>query len=224
MDNEKKTVVSLPDAFKASNFVDLDDYHIYEDSNMGVGIDRRVIYVVGEINGIDEAGPCTTTNEVVNQIQRWNMADEKQNIPVEQRKPIWISIASEGGDLLGTWVLVNAIKGSKTPVYTVNVNHALSAACLILVSGHKRFSLRGAGHLIHSGSVRYSGQKENADSMKKYMDKIDKKATDWLISATKIDSKTYKTRAPKDWWMDEDDALKYGLIDEIVDDLNKIFY
>lgn len=222
MDNEN-IFVTLPDVMKTSNYIDVDSYRIYEDNDMGVGLDRRVLYLVGEING-DMSNQNSSTTEMINVIQRYNLADEKNGIPVEKRKPIWISIASEGGDVFGTWVLINAIKASKTPVYTVNVNHAFSAASYVLVAGHKRFSLRGTSHLVHSGSVYFGGQKEVAESAKKYTDKLDKKLQDWFIGSTKIDLKTFKAKAPKDWWLDDEDALKYGLIDQIVDDLNEVFY
>lgn len=223
MSNEPNFFIDLPDTLSVDRYIDPDKLRMFEDNDLGYGLSRRIIYITGGINGPGDGEPFVNTGDIVNLIQRYNAMDAKANIPVEKRKPIWIAISSNGGDMFGTWTLINTMKLSKTPIYTVNVGDAFSAACLVLLSGHKRFSLRGTNHLIHSGSISYGGQKETAESAKKYMDKLDKKARDWLLERTKIDLKTYKAKAPNDWWMDEEDALKYGVIDAIVDDLNEVF-
>lgn len=223
MSNEPNFFIDLPDTLSVDRYIDPDKLRMFEDNDLGYGLSRRVIYITGTINDTGSGEQFVNTGDIVNLIQRYNAIDTKANIPVEKRKPIWIAISSSGGDMFGTWTLINTMKSSKTPIYTVNVGDAFSAACLVLLSGHKRFSLRGTNHLIHSGSISYGGQKEIAESAKKYMDKLDKKAQDWLIDRTKIDLKTYKSKAPKDLWMDEEDALKYGVIDVVVDDLNEVF-
>ena len=59
-------------------------------------------------------------------ILRWNMEDRGK--PVEERKPIWLYILSPGGAIAHMWAICDAINLSKTPVYTVNVGVAASAA------------------------------------------------------------------------------------------------
>jgi ATP-dependent protease ClpP protease subunit len=59
--------------------------------------------------------------------------------------------------------------------------------------------------------------------MKKHFDKLGKNVTDYFLAHTKVDPKTFKKKAPGDWYMDEDEALKNGLIDEIVIDFDNIF-
>ena len=66
------------------------------------------------------------------------------------------------------------------------------------------------------------GTREQADSTKKFIDKQDKKFNEIVFSRTKIDLKAYKQKAPKDWFLDTEECLKYGLIDEIVEDLDTI--
>ena len=69
MDNNENIFVTLPDVMKTSNYIDVDSYRIYEDNNIGVGLDRRVLYLVGEING-DPTGPNTSTTELINTINK----------------------------------------------------------------------------------------------------------------------------------------------------------
>lgn len=223
MSNEPNFFINLPDTLSVDRYIDPDKLRMFEDNDLGYGLSRRVIYITGEINGDGERYPAVNTIDIVNLIQRYNAIDEKNGTPVDQRKPIWMAISSIGGEMTGTWTLMNAMKASKTPIYTVNVHEALSAGGLILLSGHKRFALKGTTCLIHTGWISFEGQRETAEAHKKYMDKIAKRVEDWIVASTNIESRTYKTKAPKDWWMDEEDALKYGVIDKIVDDLNEVF-
>ncbi len=131
-------------------------------------------------------------------------------------------IDSPGGDVTGALVLCHIIMMSKTPVYTVNMCACFSASGVILACGHKRYGLLGSSALVHSGSMYVGGTREQADSTKKFIDKQDKKFNEILFSRTKIDPKTYKQKAPKDWFLDTEECLKYGLIDEIVEDLDTI--
>ena len=75
-------------------------------------------------------------------ILRWNMEDK--DIPPEDRKPIWVYIQSPGGNLLYMSALLDAIELSVTPVYTVNMGYAASAAALIFMAG-KPAAKGGAG-------------------------------------------------------------------------------
>lgn len=68
--------------------------------------------------------------ELEKQIFLWNMEDAGK--PSEERQPIWIYLMNYGGDADCGWSLIDAILASETPVYTVNVGVAASAAALIL--------------------------------------------------------------------------------------------
>ena len=159
--------------------------------------------------------------ELVKMIIRCNKEDK--DIPVEERVPIKVMIDSPGGDICSLWTTIKAIEISKTPVYTINYCTAYSAAADLLAAGHKRYSLPGTSAMVHSGSCMYGGTIEQAESMKKYFDKLGKKITDYFLSHTKVESKVYKRKAPSDWYMDEDEALEYGLIDEIITDLDTLY-
>jgi ATP-dependent Clp protease protease subunit len=156
--------------------------------------------------------------ELVKMIMRCNKEDKGK--PVEERKPIKVFIDSPGGDVIVLWTVIKAIEISKTPVYTINYCTAYSAAGDLLAAGHKRYALPGTTVMIHSGSCMYGGTIEQAESMKKYFDKLGKKVTDYFLDHTKVNPKTFKKKAPSDWYMDEDEALENGIIDEIITDLD----
>lgn len=174
---------------------------------------NRVFYIDSEIN--------ETLLELSKEIVRINREDK--DIPVEQRLPIKVMIDSPGGDVASMWSFVNTVKLSKTPVWTINMCCAYSAAADILASGHKRYALPGTSVLVHSGSCYYGGTQESAESMKKFGDKLTKSVNEFFLAHTKVDPKVFKKKAPFDWYMFEDEALEQGIIDEIITDLDIIF-
>lgn len=173
----------------------------------------RVFWVTGSIDD--------GLLNLVKMIIKCNREDKDK--PVEERMPIKVFIDSPGGDVCALWTTIKAIEISKTPVHTINYCAAYSAAADLLTSGHKRYALPGTSVMVHSGSCMYGGTMEQAENMKKHFDKLGKKVTDYFLDHTKIDPKVFKKKAPSDWYMDEEDALQNGLIDEIVTDIDTLY-
>ena len=159
--------------------------------------------------------------DLVRMIIRCNHEDKGK--PVEERVPIKVYIDSPGGDVCALWTTIKAIEISKTPVYTINYCTAYSAAADLLAAGHKRFAFPGTNIMVHSGSCMYAGTVEQADNMKKYFDNLGKKTTDYFLAHTKVEPRLYKKKAPYDWYLDEDEALKYGIIDKVIEDYEELF-
>ena len=169
---------------------------------------------------LDEGvGDCAT--DLIKMIIHCNKEDKGKL--VEDRKPIKIFIDSPGGDVTFMWSVIKMIEMSKTPVYTINYCIAYSAAAEILASGHKRFAMPGSHVMIHLGSCAYMGDAANVKATKKYFDALSKKTVDHLLERTKIEPKMFKKKTITDWFLDEDDALKNGIVDKIITDLDEIF-
>lgn len=161
------------------------------------------------------------TLDLVKMIIRCNRMDKDKS--VEERTPIKIMINSDGGDVQVMMTIIEAIKISKTPVYTVCFSSAMSAAAEILAAGHKRYALPGTCVMVHSGSCSYGGTMEQAESYKKYVDYLTKRATDMFLANTKINAKTLKKKGASDWYMNEYEALENGVIDKVISELDEIF-
>lgn len=159
--------------------------------------------------------------DLVKLILRCNKEDKGKTI--EERTPIKVYISTCGGDVVTLWTLIQTIQTSKTPVWTVNISFAYSAGAELLTAGHKRFALKGTQTMFHRGSCFFGGEQGVVESTKKHFDGIEKKLTDFLLTHTKIDPKFYKKKASSDIYMDEDEALKNGVIDCVVDDFDILF-
>lgn len=148
---------------------------------------------------------------------------EDKGIPVEDRKPIKIFISSCGGLLDETMALVKLIGISKTPVYTIDACYAYSAASLILISGHKRYAMPGTKCLFHSGSGGTSGTFDQVQAATEDYKKMVKQMQDYIMSRTNIEQKLFNKKKAYDWYLDADEMLEKGVVDEIVEDLDKIY-
>lgn len=173
----------------------------------------RILWIEGEIDD--------DLFEMSKLILKYNQEDK--DIPVSERKPIKIFIHSPGGDLDSTLAFIGLMNISKTPIWTINACWAYSAAGLILMAGHKRYALPNTECLIHSGSGHLGGSYEQTtEQMKNYKYLVDK-MREFIFSKTKIDQKTFKKYSSKDWYIYTDEMLDYGIVDEIVADLDILF-
>ena len=207
MNELENVLLSIPTSVANLQLPDPDLRDFYQDEQ------DRVFWVTTEIND--------SLLNLVKMIVRCNKEDKDKAI--EERTPIKVFIDSPGGDVCALWTTIKTIEISKTPVHTINYCTAYSAAADLLASGHRRFALPGTSVMVHSGSCMFGGTMEQAENMKKHFDKLGKKITDHFLAHTKVDPKTFKKKAPGDWYMDEDDALENGLIDEIVTDLDTLY-
>lgn len=173
---------------------------------------NRVFWLDAEVSGCAQ--------DLIKMIMRCNKEDK--GVTPEERKPIKIFIDSPGGDVIFMHSIISMIELSKTPVYTINYCTAFSAASLILAAGHKRYAMPGSHVLVHNGYCNYSGEVSQVESTKKYFDKLSKKINDWFLSKTKINPKSYKKKATSDWFMDAEETLENGIVDEIITDLDEI--
>lgn len=140
--------------------------------------------------------------------------------PADERKRILIMIDSPGGSVEVLGAILGAIKISKTPVWTCCYCTAYSAAADLLACGHKRFMLPMTSAMFHAGSATYSGSQNEIDKAKKFFDSVGKRINDEVICHANFDNKTIKRMKTDDVYMTEDDALSYGVIDEIVSDIS----
>ena len=133
-------------------------------------------------------------------------------------KPIKIMIDSFGGQVYQILGLLAIMDESKTPIHTYATGAAMSCGFMLLIHGHKRFAYKHATPLYHQVSSGSSGKvkdmEEKLEESKRLQGLLEKLTLEKTkISAKKLE-RVYKTK--KDWYMTAKEALKLGVIDEIV--------
>ena len=163
----------------------------------------------------------TLLREVGRQIIEYNREDKGKS--VDERTPIVILINSGGGCLDSTYATIAIMETSKTPIITINMNCAYSAAGLILMAGHKRYCMPRSQVLIHSGSAQgISGNYEDIQESTKSYKKMVEEMREFIISKTKIDKALMKKNQSRDWYLPTSEQIDLGVVDEIITDLDSI--
>lgn len=195
---------------------ELDNFKLPSPELLDLYADRknRVIYVDYDI---DES----LLRDVGRQIIEYNRSDRGKS--VKERTPIVILINSGGGCLDSTYATIAIMETSKTPIITVNMNCAYSAAGLILMAGHKRYCMPRSQVLIHSGSAQgISGNYEDIQESTKSYKKMIEEMREFIVSKTKIDKSLMKKNQSKDWYLPTSEQIELGVVDEVVTDLDFI--
>lgn len=187
--------------------------------------EERKFYLYKTISCLeDEDGSSdflSTTAFIVKSILDINEQDRE--VSPKDRKPIIIYINSPGGDPVEAFSLISAIELSKTPIYTVNVGQWSSAAFLIGITGHKRFSFPNSTFLLHDGSLFAFG------SATKVQDRVEfdrcyeeKKVKPHVLNHSKMTEVDYNAVARVEFYLLPEGALEKGFIDEIITDIDAI--
>ena len=176
--------------------------------------ENRILWIDDEITEY--------TLEFAKMIMQWNIDDDKAGIKQEDRKPIKIVFFSPGGDLEVNNCLVDTITLSKTPVIGVNAGMAASSGCFIYLSCHKRYTFPTAEFLIHQGAGTFSGTYDIVVSaIMNYQRQIEELGK-FVLSRTNIPEDVFNENFATDWYLDANEALKYGLCERIIESLDEI--
>lgn len=153
-------------------------------------------------------------------ILRWNMEDKGKE--PSERKPIYLYIMSYGGELDSMWMLIDAIEMSTTPVYTINLGVAGSAAALLFMSGHERWMSKRAKVIVHEGFAHLAGDAvkvmDATDSYKKQL----KNMKDYILERTGISRQTLYKKKSNDWELDSAFCLENGVTHHIIQSMEEV--
>lgn len=148
-----------------------------------------------------------------NQVEFYNKVDE--DIPVEERKPITVYVDSPGGDLCSCFSMIDTINNSKTPIHAHVIGNAASCGFLFTISCHKRIGTPLSSYLFHKGSAGMAGTADQVLSSTNHYSKQLKQMKKIVLDKTNISNAKWKKIEKDDYWMDANEALKLGVIDEI---------
>jgi ATP-dependent Clp protease, protease subunit len=130
--------------------------------------------------------------------------------------PVWLHVCSPGGYLFPGWAMVDYIKRSKTPVYSIAEGRVASAATLMTMACAKRFSLPHTYFLIHqlTGSLwgKFTDMEDDMVINKKLMDDM----ITFYVAHSSMKRKQVKDLLSRESWLNAEEALELGIIDEIL--------
>ena len=133
-------------------------------------------------------------------------------------KPISFYINSPGGDMLAMFGIYDAMQFLGPPIHTVCVGQAASAAAVLLAAGApgNRAALPNARVLIHQPHGGAQGQSVDMEIAVREMVVMRERMIDILAERTNQTRKRISTDIDRDYILRGEDAVKYGLVDEII--------
>lgn len=135
----------------------------------------------------------------------------------DPKKDIQLYINSPGGSVTSTLAMLDTMNYIKPDVATVCVGIAASGAAIMLAGGAKgkRFALPNAEVMIHQPWGGAQGQATDIEITAKQIIKTRDRLNKILSKATGKPLATIEKDVERDYFMDADEAKKYGIIDDI---------
>lgn len=139
--------------------------------------------------------------------------------------PIYLYINSEGGNISNGLAVYDTIQLIKSPVYTICMGLAASMGAFLLSCGKKGFrgALPHSRILIHQPLIYTNyGASDSATEIEKMAEDITKTRIELeTIIANNVGKKYEQVHedCERDNWMSAEEALQYGIIDQIIEKL-----
>lgn len=134
----------------------------------------------------------------------------------ENNEPIMLYVNSPGGMVTAGMAIIDTMHTINSPVYTVCIGMCASMGAYILSQGDKRYILPNAEVMIHQPLGGANGQATDIEIAAKNILKTKAKLTKGLALACNQPYEKVKEDCERDYWMDSDEALAYGIVDEIM--------
>ena len=168
----------------------------------------RVVFIVG---GIDDM----VANLVVAQL----LYLESEN----PDKDIHLYINSPGGAVTAGLSIYDTMQFIKPDVSTICVGQAASMGSLLLAGGAKgkRHCLPHSRIMIHQPSGGFQGQAADIDIQAREVLKLRERLNEILAKHTGKSLETIERDSDRDYFMDGETAVSYGLIDTVLEKRDK---
>ena len=162
----------------------------------------RILWVAGEVND-------NMSTIVQAQLMFLDNSDKTD---------ITMHIDSPGGSVKSGLSIVDIMNFISCDIRTVNTGMAASMGSILLGAGTKgkRSSLRFSRTMLHQSSGGFRGNIQDAEIDMKEWSKINNTLFGLLGEYCNKDADQVKLDATRDLWLDSQEAVDYGIIDEIV--------
>ena len=136
----------------------------------------------------------------------------------DPKKEIKMYINSPGGSVTAALAIYDTMQYTKADVATICIGQAASAAAVLLASGAKgkRYALPNARVLIHQVMGGAEGQARDVAIQTKEMLRIKNQVDKILSDHTGQPVKKIENDTDRDFFMNAEEAKKYGIVDKII--------
>jgi ATP-dependent Clp protease protease subunit len=135
-----------------------------------------------------------------------------------EKTDITMHIDSPGGSVKSGLSMVDVMNYISCDIRTVNTGMAASMGSILLGAGTKgkRSSLRFSRTMLHQSSGGFGGNIQDAEISMKEWHRLNDILFNLLGEYCGKEAEQVKQDASRDLWLNSEEALEYGIIDEIV--------
>lgn len=136
----------------------------------------------------------------------------------DAEKPVYVYIDSPGGDVDAGFAIFDMIRFISCPVILVGMGLIASAAALILLAVEKenRVALPNSRYLIHQPSSGMRGVATDIEIHAKEMERTKAVLNKIIADQTGKSIDQVSADTNRDYWLNAQEAIEYGLVSRIV--------
>lgn len=131
-------------------------------------------------------------------------------------QPIYLYICSYGGEVDSGIAIYDMIQWIPAPVYTIGMGNCASMAAILLMAGQKRYIFPHCWVMLHQSSARIWGDTDTTVARAAMMERQEKQMLKIQARHTGQTVDQIAKDTIKEKWFNAKQALKYGIVDEIV--------
>ena len=164
----------------------------------------RLIFIVGPVE-----------DQMANLIVAQLLYLESEN----PEKDVQLYINSPGGSVTAGLSIYDTMQFINCDVSTICIGQAASMGALLLAGGAngKRYALPHSRIMVHQPSAGFQGQATDIDIHAKEVLELKRRLNEIMAKSTGQGVKTIEKDLERDNFMGGEDAVKYGLIDTVLD-------
>lgn len=139
-------------------------------------------------------------------------------LEAENNNPVKVFIDSPGGDADAGYAIFDMLRFIKPEVITIGMGTVASAAALVHLAAKKenRLSLPNAHFLIHQPLSGIRGVATEIEIHAREIEKLREKINKLIALETGQKVSKVAKDTDRDYWLNAEEALKYGLISRII--------
>ena len=138
--------------------------------------------------------------------------------------PVRVFIDSPGGDADAGYAIFDMLRFIKPDVWTIGMGLVASAAAIIQLAAPKerRVGLPNSHYLIHQPLSGIRGVATDIEIHAKELEKLREKINRLIADETGVPHEQVEKDTDRDYWMNADEAVSYGLISRIITSRNEM--
>lgn len=175
-------------------------YHYY------AGIARREIIFNGDVD-----------RDIVESVTVPLLLFEQDN----SDEPVTLIITTDGGEIYHGMAVCDIIDNYSKPLNIIILGNAFSMGTLLAMAGKdnpnvKKKCYKHTVFLIHDGSFYLGGNLDRVRDGYLFKEKYELLIDNYILSHTTISQDMYDKQKNHDWYLTADEALAFGIVDEVV--------